>query len=455
MSMLLVLRIILGASFVACATLYSNGAVAADVTAFVRVNVVPMDRERVITQQTVIVRNGLISEIGKGLAIPEGAAVIDGHGTAWLVPGLADMHVHADSREELAVMLANGITTALDMGEASNAFVGRTRAAVAKGDIPGPRTFAALAVDGSPRYGHLVVPNAEAAAWAIGLAKANGYEFIKVYNGLSPDVFAALAIQAKSAGIPIVGHGVESVRLEQQVSAGQVMIAHLEEFLYSFMKVPPTDDPSAAPSESEIARAVDFAKRTAVVITADLATYQTIAGQWGRPDVVRGYLRNGDAHYVSPTNRISWHRSGYQKRQGSLAARAQFLGHFVKALADADVPLIAGTDAPSIPGLAVGYALHEDLAALERAGLNRYQVLRTATSQPGAFIKRVRPTETPFGTVTIGSRADLLLVASNPLENLGALQKPLGVMAAGHWHNANGIQKLLDEVKATYQAGTP
>src|SRR5688500_3258502 len=115
MSMLLVLRIILGASFVACATLYSNGAVAADVTAFVRVNVVPMDRERVITQQTVIVRNGLISEIGKGLAIPEGAAVIDGHGTAWLVPGLADMHVHADSREELAVMLANGITTALDM----------------------------------------------------------------------------------------------------------------------------------------------------------------------------------------------------------------------------------------------------------------------------------------------------------------------------------------------------
>ena len=449
------LRIIVSAGLVACAALYSNDAIAADVTAFVRVNVVPMDRERVIPQQTVIVRNGLITEIGKGLAIPEGAAVIDGHGTAWLVPGLADMHVHADSREELAVMLANGITTALDMGEAGNAFVGRTRAAVDKGDIPGPRIFAALAVDGSPRYGHLVVPNPEAAAWAIGLAKSNGYEFIKVYNGLSPDVFAALAIQAKGAGIPIVGHGVESVRLEQQVSAGQVMIAHLEEFLYSFMKVPPTKDPNAAPSEGEIARAVDFAKRTGVVITADLATYQTIAAQWGRPDVVRGYLRNGDAHYVSPTNRISWHRSGYQKRQGSLAARAQFLGHFVKALAGADVPLIAGTDAPSIPGLAVGYALHEDLAALERSGLNRYQVLRTATSQPGAFIKRVRPAETPFGTVTIGSRADLLLVASNPLENLGALQKPLGVMAAGHWHDANGIQKLLEEVRTVYQAGTP
>lgn len=453
--MLKLARMLLVSALIVCAALYSDSARAADVTAFVRVNVVPMDRERVIPQQTVIVSNGLISEIGKGLAIPEGATIIDGRGTAWLVPGLSDMHVHADSREELAVMLANGITTALDMGEASNAFVGRTRAAVDKGDIPGPRTFAALAVDGSPRYGHLVVPDPEAAAWAIGLAKSNGYEFIKVYNGLSPDVFTALVIQAKEAGIPIIGHGVESVGLEQQVSTGQVMIAHLEEFLYSFMKIPPTPDPSAAPSESEIARAVEFAKRTGVVITADLATYQTIAGQWGRPDVVRGYLLIGDAHHISPTDRMSWHRSGYQKRQGSLSARTQFLGRFVMALADADVPLIAGTDAPSIPGLAVGYALHEELEALERSGLSRYQVLKTATSQPGAFIKKVRPAETAFGTVTIGSRADLLLVASNPLENLGALQKPLGVMAAGRWHDANEIEKLLDEVKATYQAGTP
>lgn len=167
--MLKLARMLLVSALIVCAALYSDSARAADVTAFVRVNVVPMDRERVIPQQTVIVSNGLISEIGKGLAIPEGATIIDGRGTAWLVPGLSDMHVHADSREELAVMLANGITTALDMGEASNAFVGRTRAAVDKGDIPGPRTFAALTVDGSPRYGHLVVPDPEAAAWAIAM----------------------------------------------------------------------------------------------------------------------------------------------------------------------------------------------------------------------------------------------------------------------------------------------
>lgn len=455
MKMLSLVRILQAAAVVACAGLISTAAIASEVTAFVDVNVLPMDGDRVLHRQTVIVRDGRISEIGSHAYIPDGANVIEGEGIAWLMPGLSDMHVHADTREELAVMLANGITTALNMGEASNAFVGRTRAAVDRGEIPGPHTFAALAVDGSLRYGHMVLPTPEAAGWAVGLAEANGYEFIKVYNGLSPEVFAALASQAKAAGIPIVGHGVESVRLEKQVAAGQAMVAHLEEFLYSFMKVPPGDDPNVAPEESEIARAVEFAKRTGVTITADLATYQTIAEQWGRPDVVRRYLQNGSAQFLSPRDRISWHKSGYQKRQGSLSARAQFLGRFVKALADADVPLIAGTDAPSIPGLAFGNALHDDLAALERSGLSRFQALKTATSSPGAFIKRVRPNETPFGTVAVGSRADLLLVASNPLRDLSALRKPLGVMAAGRWRDTNELQVLLNEVEATYRAGTP
>lgn len=453
--MLKLVRTFLALALISCAVLFPHSAKAADVTAFVRVNIVPMDRERVLRGQTVIVRDGRIAGIGTGLSIPDGAKVIDGRGTAWLLPGLADMHVHADTREDLAVMLANGITTALNMGEASNAFVGRTRAAVEQGEIPGPRTFAALAVDGSSRYGHLVVPTPEAARWVVGLAKTNGYEFIKVYNGLSPEVFAAVAEAAKATGIPIVGHGVESLGLERQVAGGQLMIAHLEEFLYSYMRFPPSSDASAAPNDAEIVRAVEFAKRSGIVVTADLATFQAIAGQWGRPDVVRNHLRYGETHYLSPDDRVSWYKSGYQRRQGSLVARAQFLGRFVKALADAGVPLIAGTDAPSIPGLAVGYSLHEGFNALEAAGLTRFQVLATATSAPGAFIRRARPEEVPFGTIEVGSRADLLLVAGNPLDDLNVLQVPLGVMAGGRWHAANNIKMLLNSVAETYQAGTP
>ncbi len=424
----------------------------APTTLFVNVNVVPMDRERVLRGQSVLVRDGRIASVAPRLAAPPGARIVDGRGTAYLIPGLADMHVHVRDREALATLLANGITTALDMGEIPNAIVGRTRAAVERGDLPGPRLFAALAVDGSPRFGHLVLPTPEAARWAARLARANGYDFIKVYAGLSPETFAALAEEGRAAGLPIVGHSVESMGLERQIAAGQVMVAHLEEFLYAFFRIPEGADPHAAPDEAEIARAVALLRRSGTTVTADLATYQAIAAQWGRPEQVEAFLRQPEGRYLSPGDRIDWRRSGYQRRTGSLAARAAFLARFVRALAAADVPLIAGTDAPTIPGLFAGDGLHRDLAALEAAGLSRYQALATATRQAGRFIARTHPDRDQFGMVAEGLRADLLLVATNPLEDLSALQRPLGVMAAGRWHDAEALAAMRDAVARTYSA---
>jgi hypothetical protein len=418
---------------------------------FVNVNVVPMDREHVLRGQSVLVEEGRIRAIGRQLTAPAGAAVIDGRGTAYLLPGLADMHVHVGSREELAVMLANGITSALDMGEAPSAFVGRTRAAVEQGTVPGPRVCAALAVDGSPRFGHLVLPTPAAARAAVLLAEANGYEFLKVYTGLAPDVLAALATAGNAAGLPIIGHNVERMGIERQLVSGQVMVAHLEEFIYGFFTVPEGGDPLAAPDPSEIARAVAFLQRGGATVTADLAAFERISRQWGRPEVVEAYLRQPEVRYLSPARRIEWRASGYVRRSASLEARAAFLARFVKALADAGIPLISGTDAPTIPGLVNGFALHLNLAALEQAGLSRYQALATATREPGAFMARTHPLLDRFGTVVAGARADLLLVSNNPLEDLGTLKQPLGVMTNGRWHSAADLQALLEEVAAKYE----
>ena len=162
--------------------LVAGPAFAADapaITAFVNVNVVPMDRERVLRGQSVIVESGRISAIGRNLKIRAGARTIDGKGR-FLSPGLADMHNHSDTREDLALLLANGVTTMLNLGEARNSFVGRTRLAVDRGEVPSPRILVALAVDGSPQYGHLVLAKPEDAPAAVRLAKVNGYAFIKV-----------------------------------------------------------------------------------------------------------------------------------------------------------------------------------------------------------------------------------------------------------------------------------
>jgi hypothetical protein len=84
--------------------------------AFVHVNVIPMDRERVLRDQTVLIKNGKTQAIGSALLAPLGARVIDHLGTAYLSPGLADMHTHSETRNDLAVYLASGVRAVLQMG---------------------------------------------------------------------------------------------------------------------------------------------------------------------------------------------------------------------------------------------------------------------------------------------------------------------------------------------------
>src|SRR3546814_20459832 len=80
--------------------------VRAETVVFTDVNVVPMDRERVIPRTTVIVTDGVIPSIGIKAKMPAGTPVIDGK-DAWLEPGLADMPNHGTRRHDLTHLPRN------------------------------------------------------------------------------------------------------------------------------------------------------------------------------------------------------------------------------------------------------------------------------------------------------------------------------------------------------------
>lgn len=411
-------------------------------TAFVHVNVIPMDADRVLKDQTVVVEQGSITAVGASVPIPPKARIIDGKGELYLSPGLADMHTHSQSRDDLAVYLANGVTTVLNMGGASSKFVDQTKPDANAGRIPSPHVYAGFMVDGSPQYRNFFVTTPEEARSLVRLAKTNGYEFIKVYTNLSPECFDAIIAEARSEHMAVIGHSVLRVGLKRQLEAGQVMVAHTEEFLYSVF--------SPSLNAGEIPPAIALIKNSNAYVTADLNTYATIAKQWGKPDVVKGFLEAPGSKYVGPEMRLNWKRQDYVTRKGTVDPQLQFLTRFTKAMADAGVNLIAGTDAPGIPGLAPGYSLHDDFALLEQAGLSRYQILASATRVPGEFIARYVPGEKPFGTVTAGSRADLILTAANPLDDLNTLRKPLGVMVQGQWYSGAELEQLSADVLKAY-----
>lgn len=429
----------------AIALMLAGPAQAAD-NAFVHVNIVPMDRERVLKDQTVIVRDGRILSIGRKLAVPDTTQVIDGRG-AWLSPGLADMHVHSDTRDDLAVYLASGVTTIVNMGDARAGFVGRTAPASSRGEIDGPQVFNAFVIDGSPAYGHFTVTTAEEARAAVRLARTNGYRLIKVYNNLSAEAFAAAADEARVIGMPIVGHGVTAVGLRSQVAQGQALIAHAEEFFYTFFSEPGAEQTDEPPADERIASAVAFARLNKIAVGADLVTYGNIMRVIWKPDVVQACL--AAARHLAPADRLAWQRSSYIRKTADLSRRFAFLQRLVKAMADADVELLAGTDAPTVPCVAPGQSLHDDLAELEAAGLTRFQILSTATRLPGQFLARTVGAPAS-GTVVSGARADLILSKGNPLEDLATLREPVGIMIGGRWRDRAAIDLMLNGVAEAY-----
>ena len=423
-------------------------AASSPVIAFVHVNVVSMDREQVLRDQTVLVADGLISGIGRDFPVPAGAHVIDASGE-FLSPGLADMHTHSESREDMKVYLANGVTTVLNLGGARSDFVDQRVPLLNRGERPGPHVYLALRIDGTPKYGQLVAKTPDEARSVVQLAKTNGYRFIKVYNNLSAEAFATVADEARRDGLGIAGHYVRSVTLAQQLQFGHVLVAHLEELMYGLFN-PPENDPLAAPSDSVIPEAVRILKANHGFVVADLGTFETIAAQWGRPDVARRYFAQPEATFVPYEWRLDWQRQDYVSKSGSLDRRASFEARLAKRLNDAGVPLLAGTDAPTIPGIYPGFSLHDDLDRLVAAGLTRFQALSTATRVPGEFIEATIHDQPKFGELKPGYRADLVLTDRNPLDDLSVLRHPEGVMAAGNWYSAHDLGAMLNQVAADY-----
>ncbi len=165
--------------------------------AFVDVNVVPMDEEHVLSHQTVIVEAGRITHLGAvdQTDVPEDAQVIDGT-DAYLMPGLADMHVHA-SKEDFLLYVAAGVTTIRNLNGDQEHLT--WRAQIRDGALLGPTlyTTAPLLTGPDTRWRIKAVPDSPDDARRIVSAQHEaGYDFIKIYDGLTSEIYEATMDEA-------------------------------------------------------------------------------------------------------------------------------------------------------------------------------------------------------------------------------------------------------------------
>src|SRR5262249_728494 len=141
--------------------------------------------------------------------------------------------------------------------------------------------------------------------------------------------------------------------------------------------------------------------------------------------------------FLMPSTREAWRQ---EPRRGiPLNRLTAFHQKVAGALHRNGVPIMAGTDAMGLPLVPPGSSLHRELQLLSANGLSPYEVIRSATDVPAAFLGKTKE----FGTIAVGQRADLLLVAGNPLEDLAVLKRPIGVMVRGRWLPREKLDELL------------
>jgi tetratricopeptide (TPR) repeat protein len=277
---------------------------------------------------------------------------------------------------------------------------------------------------------------------AVARAKLVGYDFIKVYSRLQPDIYAAILDEAKKQSIAVVGHIPPAVGLEKSLVQGQVMIAHAEEYYKTFFQHKPDD--------ARIPDAVDLTRRAAAYVTPNLSFFAGLTRVVSDPRALDERLADSDMKLLPPDIRGNWLGARPSKPSDRFVPELATLKKLTLALSQAGVPLLAGTDSPAL-GMIPGTSLDDDLDQLVGVGLTPYQALSAATRVPGHFIHQYVPGVEEFGTIARGKPADLVMLAANPLVKVGNVRQPLGVMMRGRWFESRELQAMIEQPVSGYE----
>ena len=425
------------------------------VVAFVDVTVLPMDRDRVLEHQTVVVRGSTIATVGPTAStqVPKGAGRIDGRGK-FLMPGLVDMHGHFmagagdpgdGAHRQFTWFLANGVTTVRGLGGPPTYLTTRDRAN--RGEVLAPMLYAA----GGSIHGGSTKTGAEAAK-KVRDAKAQGYDWIKTHGGFPREVYDSMIAAAKQVGIPVSGHVSHQYGLLHALESGQ-QVEHLDGYLAvlagdtgeagAWNDGQIVLDPAILDriDESRIPQVVAATKRSGTCAGPTLALFQIVASglspeemaQWPEMRYVDAKMAEAFADQV---RQFDIPKAGEAAKR-YLAIRDKI----TKALYDGGVPLLAGGDSPQF-FVVPGFSLHRELEAFRKAGIPPYGVLEAATVNAA----RCLGAEREFGTVAAGKRADLLLLDSDPRRDLARRESIAGVMTRGRWLDRAALQQSLDRL---------
>jgi hypothetical protein len=424
------------------------------------VNIVDVEAGKIIQAKDIGITNQMITRItnANGLSPNDSTKVLDGTGK-FVMPGLWDMHVHLyfPDKEYLKLYIAKGVTGIREMSgwkmkwkdsTNQNQFVPRMQ-------------ISSLIMDGPAPWfkGDVPVKNCEEAVKMVKEAKRKGHDFVKLLSLVPRDQYHAIVEECQKSGYSFAGHIPFCIPTLEAAKAGQKSNEHMESILLacsskeeeyrvridSLLKIL---NPDNAPTQkrklimTERGAIASFSQDKADRLIDSLSKYQ----MWQCPtlSVLQAHVFNQlpiqktdgrEAYFPFPPKKIPEFKTipkPLQKARGRVKLQMKLL----KQMHDKGIGILAGTD----QGCA-GFNLHDELAFMVNAGFTEADALRTATINPAIYTDQ----EEFLGSVSPNKAADLILLNSNPLENI---QNTRDINRVIYRNQILDPQKLLQDVKS-------
>lgn len=413
------------------------------------VNIVMVKTNQVLKNRQLVIHNGLITEINNGLITEinnakfpakDGTRIIDGNG-AYVAPGLFDMHVHLYDRKYLMLNLAYGVTSVRNLNGKKMHL--RWRQELLNKEWLGSNLYTSSPIlAGNDTHAlNQKISSSQEGRNQVRKAKNNGYDLIKIYGYLDPEIFEAIIDEAKKIDISVTKHGPHPAKgSDWSHLAGLQSLEHVEDIFQGPLNYQFDDE--------RLQHIALKLKELDVPIVPTLATFNHLTQL---SNGKQKFINSLELDYLNPLSFdieshftvARWLKDNKEQSTYHLQ-KQQFLFDIVNVLNENKVKLLVGSDAGTMYTLP-GIATHNEMRLLRQSGLSNAEVLKAATINAAETLE----IDNQYGSVEIGKTADLILVMQNPLDDIQVLKNPYAVVKNGQWIDKQALEKLKISAKNT------
>lgn len=400
-------------------------------------NFISPNKQEKLPYKELLIEDGQIIAFGKEALLANDIDLVINASQQFIFPGLTDMHTHVIDRSDLLLNLAHGITQIRVMHGLDLQL--KMKEEIERGEIIGPDLILASPVlNQKSKYAHSdfnhFLETPEAARKAVKKYTEKGYDLIKVYDGLTPEVFEAIVSEANDQNIPIAGHPPFQVPSERFLAAKPQSLEHIE-MLYQAHLDYSKDAQNLNKLISEL-KVAQVPISTTILVFDELVQaaeqkehyLQTKHTEY-IPDIIDLMYRSNIEYIMHNINTEQWR------------AKADYLGYMAQQLYQAGVPMILASDSGA------NFTLHgigtiQEMELLAHYGVPTDQILVSATITPNQALKTQNK-----GTIDFNQKADLVFLRNDPRSDLTSFYDIKGLIKDGTYFNYQDIQEMKAQAK--------